>query len=130
MQPYLTDANGHLIDGSGNQLTVDQYGSVEGIRYTYGGAARAGIWNPLNNADKPYIATDSVHYNDHFKEIYQTGSTLNNIITVSGATPKNDFLVTVSNNHTTSPVLTSLNGYLDRTNLTANLVLNCSKDLK
>ena len=130
MHPYLTDASGNLIDNKGNPLTVDQYGSVEGVTYTYGGAARAGLWDPRNNANKPYLATDSVHYYDHFKEVFQTGSTLNNIISVSGASPKSDFFLQLSNNHTTSPVLTQLNGYLDRTNLTVNLGTELFKGFK
>lgn len=128
MHPYLTDANGHLVDSKGNPLTYDAYGSVEGISYTYGGAARAGIWNPSNIANHPYIQSDAVHYYDQFKEVFQNGSTLNNMLSISGASDKSDYNISVSNNHTVSPVMK--NGYVDRTNLTANLGSELFKGFK
>ena len=126
MHPYLTDANNNLIDNTGNLLTYNSVGSLPGISYTYGGAARAGIWNPNNNADKPYNA--NIKYYDHFKEVFQTGSTLNNMLSISGATDKSDYNIQVANNHTVTAVLQA--GYLDRTNLTANLGTELFKGFK
>jgi len=126
LHPYLTDANNNLIDGSGNLLQYNSVGSLPGIEYVYGGGARAGIWNPLNNADKPYNA--NIKYYDHFKEVFQTGSTLNNQLSISGANDKSDYNIQVSNNHTVTPVLKS--GYYDRTNLTANLGTELFKGFK
>lgn len=126
MHPYLTDASGNLIDASGNLLQYNQYGSLPGIRYVYGGAARAGVWNPNNDAKTPYNA--NIKYYDHFKEVFQNGSALNNVISISGATDKTDYNVQVSNNHTVTPVLKS--GYLDRTNLTANIGTELFKGFK
>jgi len=51
--------------------------------------------------------------------VFQTGSTTNNAINISGSGDKTDFSVAVSNNRTVSPVLK--NGYVDRTNLSVNV---------
>ena len=126
MHPYLTDATGNLVDNTGALLKYNAVGSLPGISYTYGGAARAGIWDARNNADQPYNA--NIKYYDHFKEVYQTGSTLNNLVSISGATDKTDYNIQVSNNHTVTPVLKS--GYLDRTNLTANVGTELFKGFK
>ncbi len=128
LHPYLTDASGNLVDASGNLLAYDQYGNLPGISYVYGGAARAGLYTPtgLNNANHPYVG--NVKYYDQFKEVFQKGSTLNNILSISGASDKSDYSISVSNNHTVSPVLQ--NGYVDRTNLTANLGTELFKGFK
>jgi TonB-dependent SusC/RagA subfamily outer membrane receptor len=139
MHPYLVNSSGALVDVNGNPLTYDQYGSVDGIAYEYGGtvsasnptgayAARAGIWSPLNNAIHPYLTTATVHYVDQFKEVFQTGSTTNNVLSISGATDKSDYSISVTNNHTISPVMQ--NGYVDRSNLTANLGTEVFKGFK
>jgi len=126
LHPYLTDGNNNLIDGSGNLLTYDSVGNLEGIEYTYGGGARAGIWNPLNNADKPYNA--NIKYYDQFKEVFQTGNTMNNIVSISSANDKSDFDIAISNNKTTSPIMK--NGSVDRTNITSNLGFEVFKGFK
>ncbi len=128
LHPYLTDANGNFIRavGSLTPLTYDSVGNLPGVVYTYGGGARAGIWDPRNNANQPY--NGNIHYYDQFKEVFQTGSTLNNIINISGASEKSDYAISISNNHTISPVLK--NGYVDRTNLTANLGTELFKGFK
>jgi len=125
LNPYLTDANNNLIDNNGNKLTYDNVGSLDNIFYRYGGgtdgysplAARAGVWAPQNINNTPY--NGNIKYYDHFKEVFQNGSTLNNILSISGASDKSDYNIQVSNNHTVTPVLQA--GYYDRTNLTANL---------
>ena len=125
LHPYLTDASGNLTDASGNLLSYNDVGSLDGVYYRYGGgtdglspvAARAGIWAAANNANTPYNA--NIKYYDHFKEVFQTGSTLNNVLSLSGANDKSDYNIQISNNHTITPVLKA--GYLDRTNLTANV---------
>ncbi len=126
LHPYLTDANNNLIDGTGALLQYDQYGSLPGISYEFGGPARAGIWDPRNNANKPYNA--NIKYYDQFKEVFEHGSTLNNILSISGASDKSDYNISMSNNHTVSPVMK--NGYVDRTNLTANLGTELFKGFK
>lgn len=128
MHPYITDASGNLATAAGVPLTYDQYGNLPGISYVYGGAARAGLYTPtgLNNANHPYVG--NIKYYDQFKEVFQKGSTLNNILNISGATDKSDYSISVSNNHTVSPVMQ--NGYVDRTNLTANLGTELFKGFK
>ena len=43
---YLTNSSGELVDANGNLLAYNSVGSLPGISYIYGGAARAGLWNP------------------------------------------------------------------------------------
>jgi TonB-linked SusC/RagA family outer membrane protein len=118
LHPYLTDANNNIINYStGQPLAFQDDGTITGISYTFGGATRYGIVDPRNINEHPYNA--NLKYYDQFKEMFQTGSILNNTINVSGASDKSDFALTVSNNHNITPVLK--NGYVDRTNLTANL---------
>jgi len=126
MHPYLTDANNNMIDGSGNLLQYDSVGDLPGVEYVYGGGARAGIWNPLNNADHAYNA--NIKYTDQFKEVFQTGNTMNNIVSISGAGDKADYDISVSNNKTTTPIMKS--GSVDRTNITSNLGIEVFKGFK
>jgi TonB-linked SusC/RagA family outer membrane protein len=143
LHPYLTDANGNIISANasggfaaGAPLSVDPVlGSILGsgsLAYTYGsnvgtnpGApgetqnyTRYGILDPRNNFNKPYVGALSFH--DHFAEIFQDAQTINNSININGGGEKNDFSLTVSNNHSNSPFLRN-NGALDRTNITANI---------
>jgi TonB-linked SusC/RagA family outer membrane protein len=124
--PYLTDANNNIIDSDGNILTYNDVGSIEGISYTYGGPARYAILDPGNIANKPYNA--NLKYYDHFKQVFQTGSTFNNSLNISGANDKNDYSISLSNNRTVTPVMK--NGAVDRTNLTANLGTELFKGFK
>ena len=114
-----------MVDPSGNLLTYDQYGAVEGVSYEFGGPTRYAILDTRNVADKPYT---NLKYYDHFKEIFEKGYTLNNGINISGANDKSDYAISMSNNHTLSPILQS--GYLDRTNFTANLGTELFKGFK
>ena len=117
LHPYLTDANNNIVDASGNPDTINSIGNVDYVAYTYGGPYRSGIYNPLNINNKPYNA--NLRFYDHFKEMFQTGSSLNNNLNISGASDKIDYAFGVSKNHTVSPVMQ--NGYVDRTNFTGNL---------
>lgn len=124
--PFLTDANNNLINSSGQLLAYDDVGDIEGISYTHGGPTRYALLNTQNVADKPYNA--NLKYYDHFKQVFQTGSTYNNVISVSGGSDKSDYDLSAANNHTITPVLKS--GFLDRTNLTANLGTELFKGFK
>ena len=115
--PYRTDASNNIVDGSGNAESINYAGIYPYVAYTYGGPNRSGIYNPNNINDKPYNA--NFKWYDHFAEVFQKGSSLNNSINISGAGEKIDYAIGVSNNHTVSPVMK--NGYVDRTNVTANI---------
>jgi TonB-dependent starch-binding outer membrane protein SusC len=127
MHPFLTDGNNNIVDAtSGQPLAYQPDGTITGISYTLGGPTRYAILNTQQVADKPYNA--NLKFYDHFKQVFQTGSTYNNLLSLSGAGDKSDFNLSIANNHTVTPVLKS--GYLDRTNLTANLGTELFKGFK
>ncbi len=127
LHSWLTDANNNIVSyGSGLPITYDQYGDIDSISYAFGGPTRYAILNTQNIDNKPYNA--NLKYYDHFKEVFQTGSTLNNGVNISDASDRSDYAISVTNNHTVSPVMK--NGYLDRSNLTANLGTELFKGFK
>lgn len=118
LHSWLTDANNNIITyGSGAPITYDQYGGVDSLSYAFGGPTRYAIQDIQNIDNKPYNA--NLKYYDHFKEVFQSGYTLNNGVSISDANDRSDYAISVTNNHTLSPVMK--NGYVDRSNLTANL---------
>ncbi|AUD05504.1 SusC/RagA family TonB-linked outer membrane protein [Spirosoma pollinicola] len=119
LHPYLTDGNNNIVDAKGNILDYTENGAITGISYKYGGATRYAIQDIRNDANTPY--SGNLKYYDHFKQVFSTGITSNNNVNVSGASEKSDFNIAASNNHTTSPILTKENGYIDRSNLSANI---------
>lgn len=125
LHPYLTDATGNLTDSKGNVIAIDQYGSLPDISYQYGGATRYAIQDIRNNANKPYVG--NLKYYDHFKQVFQTGSTTNASLNLSGAGEKSDYNIAIANNHTVTAILK--NGYLDRTNVSVNLGFELAKGL-
>ncbi len=129
--PYITDANGQLTDKNGNLLDYDQYGALPGISYVYGetgasaafpngnGATRYAIQDIRNDFSKSYPTTGNIRYYDHFKQVFQTGYTTNNTLSLSGGGEKSDYSIAIANNHTLSPVMK--NGAVDRSNITVNV---------
>ena len=141
---YLTDAAGNIISQgnsggytAGAPLKVDPVlGSILGsatLAYVYGsnvpGAGstapgvtqnytRYGILDPRNQYNKPYVG--ALQFQDHYDQIFQDATTMNNSVNINGGGDKNDFSLTLSNNHSNSPFLRN-NGYLDRTNITSNI---------
>ena len=126
LHPYLTDASGNIVDGSGQPSVVDSFGEVEYVSYKYGGPNRSGLYNPQNINNQPFVG--ALQFHDHFKEVFQTGSSLNNSVNFSGGGDRSDFAIGLSNNHTISPVMK--NGYVDRTNVSANVGVELFKGLK
>ena len=139
LHPYLTNSAGELVDKFGTKLFYDPdlgllSGQVQGkgIAYQYGAPGRSGDYrygildgkNNVNN--KPY--TGDVQYYDHFKQIFKTGSVLNNSLSISGGGEKSDFSLAVSNNHSVTAVMQ--NGYLDRTNLSLNVGIELFKNFR
>jgi TonB-linked SusC/RagA family outer membrane protein len=125
LHPYLTDAVGNLVDSKGNILKLNDLGGLTGLSYQYGGGTRYAIQDIRNVANKPYVG--NFQYYDQFKQVFQQGSTANNAINISGASGKSDFNIALANNHTVSPILK--NGYVDRTNLSANIGTELAKGL-
>lgn len=126
LHPYLTDANNNIVNSAGKILDYNDIGSIEGISYTYGGATRYAIQDIRNVADKPYNA--NFQYYDHFKQVFKTGSTFNNSLSLSGGSEKSDFAISAANNHTVSPVMK--NGSVDRSNLSVNVGTELFKGFK
>ena len=144
--PYLTDTKGNIIAAgsntslgynAGDLLKIDPIlGIITGsnsIAYKYGsdvpgltssipgltqGYTRYGILDPRNKADQAY--TGNLHYYDHFSQVFQSATSRNNSLGISGGSDKVDFNFAFSNNHTTSPMLKN-NGYLDKSNITMNV---------
>jgi TonB-linked SusC/RagA family outer membrane protein len=143
LHPYLTDASGNIISANasggfaaGQPLKVDPIvGGILGsgsLAYRYGsnvgtspGApgetqnyTRYGMLDPRNISDQPYKG--NLQFVDHFAQVLTGSSSINNSLNVSGGSDKIDFSLSFANNHSTSPFLAN-NGYLDRTNVTANI---------
>ncbi len=143
LHPYLTDASGNIISANnsggfaaGAPLKVDPItGGILGsgsLAYRYGsnvgtspGApgetsnyTRYGILDPRNVSDQPFKG--NLPWVDHFAQVLTGSSSINNALSISGGGDKVDFSLSFANNHSTSPFLKN-NGYLDRTNLTANV---------
>lgn len=143
--PYITNASGAITDRDGNVLGYEADGSVQGISYMYGpryaagspqaaaypngnGATRYAIQDIENDFSKEYGLGGGLKWYDHFKQVFQTGYTTNNTLSISGANDKSDFSVALANNHTLSPVLK--NGYVDRTNVTVNVGTELFKNFR
>jgi len=124
--PWKVDSNNNLIDKNGNIIDYAADGTLPGISYANGGPTRYAILNTNNNAITPYNA--NIKYYDHFSQVFKSGSTQNNAISLSGGGDKFDYSISVSDNRTVSPVMK--NGEVDRTNLTVNLGMEVFKGFK
>ena len=136
LHPYITDASGNILDiSTGQPIVQNEDGTIPGnISYRYGravdgsgnGATRLALLGPKNINDQPYKG--NLQYYDHFKQIFQTGYSLNNNISFSGGGEKSDYSFALANSITESPILK--NGKLNRTNLTLNVGTEIFKGLK
>ncbi len=121
LSSFKTDANGNFIDGSGNIIAINQDGQYQGIQWAFGANsaidAPTAMSNPNNIAHQQYGT--NLKYYDHLAQVFKTAHTTTNSATISGASDRSDYNVTVSNNHQESAIRN--NGYNDRTNLTANV---------
>ncbi len=135
---YITDAAGNITDKNGNILDYNEVGSVQGISYVYGktgataqypngnGATRYAIQDIRNDFNKPYVG--NLQYYDHFKQVFKTGYTTNNTLSISGGSDKSDYSLSLANNRTVSPVMK--NGAVERSNITLNLGTELFKGFK
>ena len=118
LHSFATDANNNIIDPNTGVAAVYYDDGTTNVEWAHNaGAFPSAMANPLNISNKPYNA--NFKYYDQFKQLFGNGSTLNNALSISGATDKSDFAITASDNHTTDVVRN--NGYADRANLTSNL---------
>lgn len=113
-----TDASNNILNPSTGLPAVFAADGTTNVAWAFGSTGfPSAMANPGNINNKAYNA--NFKYYDQFKEIFGTGNTLNNAITISGASDRSDFALTLSNNHATDVVRG--NGYADRSNLTANI---------
>ena len=116
---YNTNANNEVVNAAGVPIEFDPlFGYQENV-----------VWastDPLNKTDKPY--DQNLKYYDHFKEFFQKAPTYNNSITIYGGREKMDFNISMSNNHQVSNLKN--NGYLNRTNFSANFGIELVKNLR
>jgi len=119
LSSFKTDASGNFVDGSGKLIALDKDGTYPGVTWAFdaGTGNPTAMSNPLNIAQQQYGT--NLKYYDHLKELFKTAYTTNNSVSISGASPGADYLISVSNNHQQSNI--RYNGFNDRTNLTVNL---------
>ncbi len=115
---FDTDASGNVIGGSGQPLVFDQ----ETLTFS-----ENLIWRsttPTTQINKPY--DKNLKYFDHFDQLFQTASTYNNSVVISGGQDKFNFAVSASNNRQESNIRN--NGFLDRSNFMANIGMELFKN--
>jgi TonB-linked SusC/RagA family outer membrane protein len=117
---FATNADGELVDGSGNVISWDPSTGV------YTGNVVYNALDPNGKFDKPYAA--NLPYIDQVNRYLTTASTINNSILLSGGKDKSDFSIAIANNRQTSNFRGD--GYNDRTNLTTNLGFELAKGLE
>ena len=146
LHPYLTDASGSIVYAgsnsnlgytAGSPIQIDptlgiilgsnslayRFGSnIPGLTSPIPGLTsnftRYGILDPRNKNDQPYVG--SLHFYDHFAQVFRNASSRNHSINISGGSDRMDFNFAISNNRTSSALLKD-NGFLDKTNVTLNL---------
>lgn len=129
--PYKVNSAGAIADLDGNTIGYEADGSVQGLSYEFGpsnGATRYAIQDIRNNFDNEYGQGGGLQYYDHMKQVFQTGYTTNNTLSISGANDKSDYSIALANNHTLSPVMK--NGAVDRTNVTVNVGTELFKNFR
>jgi TonB-linked SusC/RagA family outer membrane protein len=138
--PYITNSAGAISDRNGNAIDYNDFGAIDFISYEYGktgasatlpngnGATRYAIQDIRNDFSKDYGQGGGLQYYDHFKQVFKTGNTTNNSLSISGATDKTDFSLAIANNKTLSPVMN--NGSVERTNVSLNIGTELFKGFK
>jgi TonB-dependent starch-binding outer membrane protein SusC len=134
LHPYLSDATGNILDNATKlPVVLNEDGTMPRISYRFGAphlgagaSARLAILGPNNINNQTYDA--NLKFYDHFGQVFQSGATINNNLSVSGASEKSDFNFAVSNSITESPIVK--NGKLNRSNLSLNVGTEIFKGLK
>ncbi len=121
-QPYHhsfeTNAQGLILNTSGQVLKPDQYNQWDETNWQNGGS------NHFDANNKPYLG--DVHYYDHIKQIFHNVKTISNSITVSGGKDKSDYALSASSVNAESVI----HGKLNRNNFTTNLGFEAFKNFK
>jgi TonB-dependent starch-binding outer membrane protein SusC len=110
---FTTDASGNVIDNNGKVMSQNALGVFTTPSWI--------LNDPTSNANKPY--TGNVKYYDHIAQIFRNAKTTNNAISISGANEKADYAVNLSRLSQEG----TINGQLDRYNISANVGLEISK---
>jgi TonB-dependent starch-binding outer membrane protein SusC len=132
--PYRTDASGNILDNAtGLPVVQNADGTMPRISYRFGApllgagpSARLALLGPQNRNDQPYNA--NLKFYDHFAQIFQTGYTFNNNLSISGAGDKSDYNISFANSVTESPIIKA--GKLNRSNISINVGTELAKNLK
>lgn len=109
---FNTDAQGNVLDNNGKIMTQNALGVFTSPTWS--------LNDPTTNANKPYIG--NVKYYDHVAQIFKNAKTINNAIAVSGANEKTDYAINLSRLSQEG----TINGQLDRYNLSANIGIHFS----
>ncbi len=116
---FVTNASNQVIGSSGNPITFDQVNGVytENVQYF--------STDPTVTNSKDY--DQNLKYYDHLAFFFKPANTTNNSIVISGGGDKSDYSISASNSHQESNVL--MDGYYDRSNMTANIGMTLAKGL-
>lgn len=126
---FKTDANNNVVDANGVIIKIKPDGTytsgvnIDGI--TQGGI----VWNatdPNNDGSKAY--GQNLKYYDHLKQLFKNAVNINSSLSVSGGAGSTDYALIVSNSRQESAI--RKNGYLNRTNFTANIGTELFKGFK
>ena len=120
LHSFAVDANNNVLGTDGNPLTQDPATGLYSANV---------VWNstdPTNINDHPYNA--NLKYYDHFKEFFKSANTVNNSVSISGASNKTDFFISASNNYQVTNFKND--GYYSRNNFSANIGTEIARGLK
>lgn len=117
---FATNADGELVDGSGNVITWNPETGV------YTGNVVYNALDPNGKFDKPYGTV--LPFIDQLGRYMVPATTYNNSIVLSGGGDKSDFSISLSNNKQESNF--KHDGFNNRTNLTTNLGFQIAKGLE
>ena len=126
---FKTDASNNIVDANGVILGIKPDGTltagVNSAGVTQGGLVWLGT-NAATDGSKLYNA--NLPYYDHLAQLFQSAGTLNNSLSISGASGKSDYALTFSNTQQQSVIKN--NGTLKRTNFSANIGTELFKGFK
>ncbi|HPH47457.1 MAG TPA: TonB-dependent receptor plug domain-containing protein, partial [Chryseolinea sp.] len=111
---FTVDSNGDMLDTDGNLLEVIPPGFWPAVNWENDAGAKN---------DKPY--QNNTQWYDHVDQLFNTASTSNINLSVSGGKDNSDYAFSVANLKQESVI----NGGLDRTNFTANVGFEIARGL-